>query len=764
MKSSIAFLLLTFFSLQLWAGLNVTLVCPKNADYPLQTAAKELSLYLGKVFDSKVHVVCECENKSSDYSIYLGNTDFASARGIDFSKFDEEEWMYEGFGNCLVIGGGGRRGTLYGVYHYLEDELSIHWFSPAVEVVPKRKELSFKGIKNRGKPAMRYRDIYFVSGPSGTAFLARNRMNTENAAYGGRMRYSRAGDCHTLYRYLGSPKEVKGLFSLHPDWFPLIDGKRTIDSRANSASKTQLCLTNPMLRKYFVERLRKHIANDRKTALDNNILPPMYYAIDQNDCYDGFCRCQKCQEVIDREGSTSGLLLEFTNYIAEELELDAPEATFQMMAYFSTETPPKYVRPRQNVGIRLCDPRSDLTKTWKEPVNKWMMDKLYAWSKICEKIAVWDYQITFGSSTCVSYPTPTEQTFATDLKLLAANGGEGVFFEHEEPIGADMRDLKVWMEMKLVENPNLDEGQLVKCFTDGFYGAAGVYVRRAREVLSQAARVGNAKIIWFPSISAYDFIDDKTVEELTELFDKAAYAVAGDCEKLERVNHARLSLDKLLIVRGNTSVIERYRGTWEREKARRFPKNAAKSGYKKNVEVFLESAKRLAAPSVPPKFAEIPHERLHIFPASRGVFNGEYMQAIGDESSPMFEAVRFVLNAVKDRHPELVSSFNWPFLSTVSSCPDETMTFTATSEFKATPSGYHWYKMAEKVPLTKDSVFSVFSSYSLPIGSAAANAQGGRFDIYASLRILKEDVIKKGKATGEAIYLLDQIVVVQVDK
>ena len=748
-----------------WAQPELAVVVPDGAPQAVQTAAKELETYAGRVFGVPVEIVPESGWNRSGRAIYLGNTRFAATNGIDFSSFEEEEWLCREVGSSLVVGGGGRRGALYGAYHYLEDELGIHWFSPTVEMVPRRPALGFSGVNRRGKPAMRYRDLYFTTGPNAAAFLARNRMNTESAAYGGRMRYSRAGSCHTLYRYLGTPKEVRSLFAAHPDWFPLINGVRTLDPRANSASKTQLCLTHPGLRAHFAQKLRQHIAADRKQALRGGIEPPMYYAIDQNDCYDGFCRCPECAATIEREGGTAGLLLDFTNFLAEELEADAPDATFQMMAYFSTETAPRHVRPRRNVGIRLCDPRSDLIRPWSGQKDCWMRNRLEDWSRICRKIAVWDYQITFGSSTCVSCPTPNEQTFAADMRLLSAHGGEGVFFEHEEPIGGDMRDLKVWMEMKLAENPFLDGQSLIDCFTDGFYGAAGRHIRRARSLLAQAAKAKNARIVWFPSVGAYDFIDGKTVGELTEAFDLAAAAVAGDEEKRERVEHARLSLDKLLIIRGDASAIGRYRATWDREKARRFPGNAAKSGYRKNVDLFLASVKCRHSPPMPKRFAEIPRENLHVFPAGCGTFNGLYMQAIADESSPMLEAARFVFRALTEPQPEVADSFNWPFRSTVSACAGgKTMVFSATADFDRTPSGYRWYKMAGGVPLTKDSVFSVFSSYALPLGAAVKDAEGGLFDIYASLRILREDVIKNGKATGDAIFLLDQIAVVQVDK
>ena len=744
------------------AQTSLPVVIPVGADKVVEKAAEEFGVYASKAFGVPVRIVPENKSNPSARAVYLGKTLFAATNGIDFSSFEEEEWLCREMKSSLVIGGGGRRGTLYGVYHYLEDELGVHWFSPTVEVVPDGRALSFAGVDRRGKPAMRYRDIYFVSGPNATAFLARNRMNTEASAYGGQMRYSRAGACHTLYRYLGTPKEVRALFDAHPDWFALIDGKRKLDRKANSASKSQLCLTNPGLRTFFVQKLRQHIDVDREKAWRDGILPPMYYAIDQNDCYDGFCRCDKCANVIEREGSTAGLLLDFTNYLAEELESDAPEATFQMMAYFSTETPPRFVRPRKNVGIRLCDSRSDLTRPWSGQPERWMLGKLEAWSEICRKISVWDYQITFGSPTCVSYPTPNEWTFAHDLRLLALKGGEGVFFEHEEPIGADMRDLKVWLEMKLLENPNLDAQRLIECFTDGFYGAAGGHIRQARRLLADAAKERNARILWFPSVDAYDFIDDGLVGRLTKIFDEAGAAVSGNRELLERVNHARLSLDKLLIVRGDASASERYRATWKCELARRFHGKFPKSGYKKNVDAFLKIAEARNSPLVPQDFAGVPGSKFHLFPAGCGSFDGRYMQSIADESSEMQEAVRFVFRAVKERFPQLASSYDWPFRCTVTSCAGgKDMSFTAACDFERTPAGYRWYKMAEGVPVTKASAFSVFSAYSLSLGSVAK--EGGVFDIYASFRILNEDVIRKGKAEDDAIYLLDRIAVVQTN-
>lgn len=737
----------------------VSIVVPAASDAIVRTAAKELLDHLGKMGVQSVSTAEEGSSSPAGMSVYIGNTAFAAAHGIEFRTFADEEWMVREVDGSLVIGGGGRRGALYGVYHFLEDALGVRWFSPYVELVPRRDDVSWAGLSLRGRPAMRYRDIYYVTGPGSAAFLARNRMNTESAAYGGRMRYSRAATNHSLYRYLGSPAEVRALFADHPDWFPLIDGERSLDRRANSASRTQLCLTNPGLRRHFIDCVRRHIAADRAAAARAGIEPPMFYAIDQNDCHDGFCRCPGCAAVIEREGGTSGLLLEFANAVAAALEADAPEATFQMMAYFSTERPPRMVRPRRNVGIRLCDSASELTRPWSNAANSWMLGNLEAWSRISGKIAVWDYQITFGWTTCRGYPTPSERTFAPDLRTLAAHGGDGVFFEHEAPVGADMRDMKVWLEMKLVEDPSLDAEKLIEQFTDGFYGPAGRHIRRYRELVARAADSKRAAIKWFPCVGSYDFLDDSVVAEAAAIFDEASRAVAGDAALAERVDHARLALDKLCAMRGDASAATRYRVTYRREAKRRIGSEKARAAdIAKNVDKFLACAAKFRDLPVPARFADVPPGRVRMFHAGRGFFDGSFMQCVEDGGSATGEAVRFVASAVKDRQPSAAAALDWPFRCRVKAAKGgaESM-FECDERLSKTPSGYNWYRVAAGARLSQESELLLFTGYRLPFG----DIEEGVYDVYASVRVIGSDVVQNRVASRDNIYLLDQVAVVR---
>ena len=133
------------------ADSGISIVLPGEVDLVVRTAADELRAYLSKASGMPVAIAEERAPTKAVDTIYLGNTAFAAAHGIDFKAFADEEWMCRSIDGALVIGGGGRRGALYGVYHFLEDELGVHWFSPSVEVVPVRCDLKLAGVDRRGR-------------------------------------------------------------------------------------------------------------------------------------------------------------------------------------------------------------------------------------------------------------------------------------------------------------------------------------------------------------------------------------------------------------------------------------------------------------------------------------------------------------------------------------------------------------------------------------------------------------------------------------
>ena len=92
------------------------------------------------------------------------------------------------------------------------------------------------------------------------------------------------------------------------------------------------------------------------------------------------------------------------------------------------------------------------------------------------------------------------------LAAICLQGLRGPTAEHEHPIRVDMRDLKVWLMVKLLEDPYRDYDALVRDFTDGFYDPAGATIRRYLADLQATAEATGSNVNWFPSLSQYTYL------------------------------------------------------------------------------------------------------------------------------------------------------------------------------------------------------------------------------------------------------------------
>ncbi len=261
---------------------------------------------------------------------------------------------------------------------------------------------------------------------------------------------------HTFYTYIPPGR----YFERHPEWFSLVDGRRVADHH-------QLCLTNPELRKVFLDKLREFIRTSRQRAAQEGAPPPLVFSVSQNDWY-GSCQCDECQTIAKAEESEAGVLLHFVNHLADAIRDEYPEVFLDTLAYQYTQAVPKTIRPRDNVIVRLCDTTSNLVEPITHPDNEAFRQHLLSWAAVTKNLRIWDYAVTFALPN--GLPTPTTHTYPVDYRFFAQNHVEGIFTEHEYPVVADLRDLKIWIMMKLKEDPYRDYGASVRTFTDGFSG------------------------------------------------------------------------------------------------------------------------------------------------------------------------------------------------------------------------------------------------------------------------------------------------------
>ena len=135
---------------------TVTVISP-DAPKPYEvTAAKELGTYLGKCVPSgKVTVGGGRGATALPAVFHVGDTALARAKGLAAAEIDEDRWIIRSFGKDIVLVGGGSRGTLYAVSHFLEDFCDVRWWSDREEDAPVRDSLALPALDVSGKPAFR---------------------------------------------------------------------------------------------------------------------------------------------------------------------------------------------------------------------------------------------------------------------------------------------------------------------------------------------------------------------------------------------------------------------------------------------------------------------------------------------------------------------------------------------------------------------------------------------------------------------------------
>ena len=352
-----------------------------------------------------------------------------------------------------------------------------------------------------------------LEGPQRRQWRSRTRSRT---ALGGCIKYK--GFAHTFYPLVPPDK----YFGPHPEWYSLIKGKRTHDN-------AQLCLSNPELRDFVVQRVKEWL----RESPDARII-----SVTQNDCF-GACQCAKCKAIDDAEGSPSGSMLTFVNYIAEKIEPEFPNVAVDTFAYQYTRKPPKTLRPRPNVIVRLCSIECNFREPLDDPSNAAFLADLEGWSKICQRLYVWDYVTDFGYYVL---PHPNWFVLGPNLRLFQRPQREGrVRGRRLRRPGSGMAEMESWVLAQLLWNPQQDDRALIKEFLRGYYGEKAGRHHRALPGTDADASQGlqPATATWARTPPHLRFQPLAAAERLWQEAEAAA-GTRADPEKLLRVRMGHL--------------------------------------------------------------------------------------------------------------------------------------------------------------------------------------------------------------------------------
>jgi len=486
-------------------------------------AADELALFLHVVTGAAFPVAEDGGRPGGRLLVGLGAAAFA-APGPAAANLAPEEIVIRSAGDDLVLAGGSPRGTLYAVYQFLEDFVGCRWWTSTASRMPWRPSLSVGTVSIRFRPPLEYREPYWYVAFD-PVWAARNKANGiqvgGDALRGGRQAYE--GFVHTFYGLI-PPAEY---FARHPEWFSEIDGKRT-------AENAQLCLSNEEMRRELVKNLRERLRAHPGATIAS---------VSQNDCF-GPCTCPKCRAIDEEEGGPAGSLLRFVNAVAADIEAEFPDVAVDTLAYQYTRKPPRLVRPRPNVIVRLCSIECSFAKPLGDPANKAFFDDLEGWSKIAGRLYVWDYTTNFAHYV---QPHPNYAVLAPNIRLFVARSVRGVFEQGAyQSWGSEMAEMRAWILAKLLWDPRLDQDKLREEFLAGYFGpAAGAMDDYLEGLESALARAGDYLNCNSPSNAKFLSLD--TLMRSRKALESARRKAARSAEYSRRVRRASLPLTYVVL-------------------------------------------------------------------------------------------------------------------------------------------------------------------------------------------------------------------------
>lgn len=515
---------------------HTRIVAAPDADQTQCYAAEQLSAYLAKMASVPFPVTESPE--PGKLNILVGQNACAADGFYPDTDLTDDGFQIQTAADRIYITGCHSRGTLYGVYEFLEEILGCRFFSPEVEVIPQRSEMKIAPPSIKRVPIMEYRSTS-VSQLCDPVFAAKRRINGQakdlDEKFGGRVQYGKNYFVHTFCRHLLKPEDY---FDEHPEYYAEIGGERIRE-------KTQLCLTNPDVLKLVTEQ----VLSDIRSQPDAKI-----FSLSQEDNYNG-CTCAKCRALDEYEGSQAGSLLHFVNAVAEEVEKEFPDVIIDTLAYQYTRRPPKHVRARKNVCVRLCTieccfvhPLSECTVDDPDAPRKdyaqSFRDDLIDWGKKCDRLYIWDYVTNFSHFWM---PHPNLHVLAENLRFFTDNNVKGIFEQGcGSPGGAELNDLRAYILSKAMWDPHCDVKKLRTEFLAAVYGdAAGCIDEYLETVYKAVIDCGSHLYCFNHPDKAWHKME--LVERCEEIFAEAK-RLAADETILRRIQFQEMAVRYLRIL------------------------------------------------------------------------------------------------------------------------------------------------------------------------------------------------------------------------
>ncbi len=477
---------------------DYTIILPKDASKEEIRAAEFLNYHLQKISDCELQIVQNDKLPDRNFIQIRKSDKITSADGFKMSTKDKN----------IIIEGGNGRGCIYAVSELLESYLGVKYYSPDYVVIPKSSSINLPEINTEDSSPNTYRNI-------NGAFAQDQNYKDFHRLHTIEDMFTKEYYVHTFHKLL----PWQEYFETHPEYYALINNQR---------NKDQLCLSNPEV----LEIVKHELEQEMKLHPEIN-----YWSVSQDDNF-SYCHCEKCKKIIQEEGSPSGPIIRFVNEVAKAF----PDKTISTLAYQYSRKAPKQTKPLDNVQVMLCTielNRSEAIAT--DERSQSFLKDIEDWGKICNHIYVWDYTVDFAHSYC---PFPNLHVLQPNIQLFVKNNVDEHFQQSNTATGYEFSELKSYLIAKLLWNPDIDTEEVIREFTDAYYGDAGKFIREyLKELETEITSTGEFLDIYGPPTNYKNtFLSADKIAKYTTLFDSAEKAVQDNEVQLLHVQTARMSL------------------------------------------------------------------------------------------------------------------------------------------------------------------------------------------------------------------------------
>lgn len=472
---------------------NAVIVIAQNADRVEKFAAKELQEHIKVITKADLPIVTVADNKDR-INIFLGRK-FAFAFANDLKKLSGNDgYAIRRNGKNIHIFGSIPKGTLNGVYSFIESNSDLIWARPIPEgrIFTPSADFVAKVTDVLDIPKSSYRGWFLVSMPfdaNTELWNARMRLNRNptRATRSFKKSYERSLDTGMLIETVGEGHSLakfmpKHYFKSNPEFFCMVDG-----IRRSNVGKNQLCFSNMAGAEVFAQNFIDAVKKCRfKTD---------FAGINIQDNWNS-CECADCLKPLQLE---NGKVLKNTdpafrstryfiwmNRIAKIVKKELPDLKITTFAYFFTVEPPE-VNLEDNIYLVFCPAVKDDKYSLLHSRNKLWKQRVEKWSKRTGNFVWREY---YGCAAM--YPRELDRIAETDFRYLLKQKCDKFFAELPPDLkygnircdqAWDASAMSFWIISKLYWNPDLNAAKLREEYLQKCYQKSAPYMKTFFDLL-----------------------------------------------------------------------------------------------------------------------------------------------------------------------------------------------------------------------------------------------------------------------------------------